>query len=328
LDASRNTQCINVVADRLSSRVTGSDHWPLIAGTAWASITLLIWSTWPAYTRLAVSEIVTPEDLVLLRYGIGGLVLLPVLVIQAPRMPRTGWREGILLAGFQGAPLALLTTIGLQWAPANHLAALSPSLMPIFVAMIGWVFFRERTSTLGMFGLALIALGAVAIVGTSLSTFLSGAWKGDLLFITACFMGSIYAIRMRRSGLSAVQGAALISVYSMALYVPLYGWLWSGSSRLMSVPFREILFQGFYQGVLMGALTLYSLSRSIVLLGAARGAALMSLGPVLGTALAFIILHEIPSTVEIAAVTAISFGVLFSTGAFERSVAKPAPDGH
>jgi drug/metabolite transporter (DMT)-like permease len=78
----------------------------------------------------------------------------------------------------------------------------------------------------------------------------------------------------------------------------------------------------------MGALTLYSLSRSIVLLGAARGAALMSLGPVLGTALAFIILHEIPSPVEIAAVTAISFGVLFSTGAFERSVAKPTPDGH
>jgi drug/metabolite transporter (DMT)-like permease len=318
LHTSHSNQRINAVADRMFGRVTGSPHWPLVAGTSWALITLLIWEAWPAYTRLAVTQIVTPEDLVLLRYGIGGLVLLPVLMFQASRMPHKGWREGILLATSQGAPLALLTTIGLQWAPASHLAALSPSLMPIFVAMIGWIFFRERISTMCTVGLALIALGAFAIVGTSLSTFSSGAWKGDLFFIAACFMGSIYAIRMRRSGLSAVQGATLISVYSMVLYVPLYSWLWSGSSRLMSVPLQEILFQGVYQGILMGALTLYSLSRAIVLLGAARGAALMALGPVLGTVFGFIILREIPSIVETAAVMVISFGVLFATGASER----------
>jgi hypothetical protein len=36
-----------------------------------------------------------------------------------------------------------------------------------------------------------------------------------LFFVFAGFTGSIYAVRMRRSGLSATEGAALIGVYSM-----------------------------------------------------------------------------------------------------------------
>lgn len=319
MHTSQSTRNLNASVDTIFTRVTGSSYWPLVAGSAWASVTLLIWGAWPAYTRLAVTELVTPEDLVVLRYGIGGLILLPVLISQVSRMPSTGWREGVVLAAFQGAPLALLTTMGLRWAPASHLAALSPGIMPIFVALIGLIFFKERVSALCMAGLILIGAGAAAIVGTSLGTLSSEAWKGDLFFITACFMGSIYAVRMRLSGLSAVQGAALISIYSMIVCIPLYFWLWSPSSRLALVPLQELLFQGFYQGVLMGALTLYSLSRAIVLLGAARGAAFMSLDPVLGAALGFFVLHEIPSMMEAAAVIIISFGVLFATGAFDRA---------
>lgn len=319
MHTSQGARNLNAFVETVFARVTGSSYWPLMTGSAWALITLVIWGAWPAYTRLAVTELVTPEDLVVLRYGIGGLVLLPVLMSQSSRMPSKGWREGILLAAFQGVPLALLTTIGLQWAPASHLAALSPGIMPIFVAIIGWIFFKERISALCMTGLILIGLGAAAIVGTSLSTTLSNeSWKGDLFFITACFMGSIYAVRMRLSGLSAVQGAAMISVYSMIACIPLYFWLWSASSRLAIVSLQELAFQGFYQGMLMGALTLYSLSRAIVLLGAARGAAFMSMDPVLGAALGFFVLHEIPSTMEAAAVIIISFGVLFATVAFDR----------
>jgi hypothetical protein len=48
-------------------------------------------------------------------------------------------------------------------------------------------------------------------------------------------MGATYAVRMRRSGLSALEGAALISVYSMLLYLPLYATLWLPSSSLFAV---------------------------------------------------------------------------------------------
>lgn len=289
-----------------------------VAGTIWALITVFIWGAWPAYTRLAVIHHLNPEDLVLLRYGIGGLLLLPVLIRQAPHMPFKIWREGIILAVFQGAPLAFLTTTGVRFTPASHLAALSPGLMPLFVAAIGRLFFHERVSRGRMVGLVLIGLGALAIAGVSLNVMSSGMWKGDALFVCACLMGSIYTLRMRRSGLSAIQGAALISVYSILLYGPIYLWFWAGSSQLTQIPCRELLFQAFYQGGLMGALTLFSLNQAIVLLGPARGAAFLSLDPVLGAALGAIVLHEIPSRIETTAVMAISIGVLLATGTFDR----------
>jgi drug/metabolite transporter (DMT)-like permease len=140
------------------------------------------------------------------------------------------------------------------------------------------------------------------------------------MFICAGFMGSIYAVRMRRSGLSAMQGAALISVYSMLFYLPLYGWFWLSSGRLGQVSARELLFQAFYQGVLMGAVALFSFSRAIVILGATRATAFLSLVPVLGALLGAAILGEIPSRAETIAVVVISLGVLLAAGTLQRRI--------
>jgi drug/metabolite transporter (DMT)-like permease len=283
-------------------------------GILWALLTVAIWSAWPAYTRLSVIDTLTPQDLVALRYAVGGAILVPVLIRHARAMPQGGWRQGLVLAFFQGAPLALLVTVGVRYAPAGHMAALSPGLLPLFAAVIGAVFLRERLSPARSMGVALIATGALAMAGLSLGSLSSGVWKGDLLFICAGFMGSIYAVRMRRSGLSAITGAALIGVYSMLLYLPLYGALWLESGGLRSAPALELAFQALYQGLLMGAVSLFSLSRAIVILGATRAAAFISLVPVLGTIIGAFVLAERPSLTEWLAVGSISLGVLLTTG--------------
>ena len=288
-------------------------------GVLWALLTVTIWGAWPAVTRLSVTQTMAPHDLVALRYAIGGLLLLPILVAQADSIPRRGWYEGLVLAVCQGAPLALLVTIGVQFAPASHMGALSPGPLALSAAVLGYVFFNEMLSGSRMVGLALIFGGALLMAGVSLSTFADDTWKGDLLFISAGLMGSIYAVRMRHSGLSAMQGAAFISVYSMVFYLPLYVWLWFGTGQLTQATLGELLFQAFYQGVLMGAVALFSLSRAIVILGAARAAAFISLVPVLGTLLGYAILDEIPSASETTAVVAISLGVLLAAGVFQRT---------
>src|SRR6266540_1480935 len=159
----------------------------IVVGVVWALVTVLIWSAWPAYTRLSVLHALDPEDLVALRYGIGGLILLPILFKQAEDIPRRGWREGIVLAVCQGAPLALLVTIGVRFAPASHMGALSPGLLPLCAAVLGFLFFDERLSPARTVGLALIVAGALAIVGVSVSALSDDFWKGDLLFIAAGF---------------------------------------------------------------------------------------------------------------------------------------------
>jgi drug/metabolite transporter (DMT)-like permease len=261
-----------------------------------------------------VTQAITPEDLVALRYGIGGLILLPVLIKQAGGIPRSGWREGIVLAICQGAPLAILVTVGVQFAPASHMGALSPGLLPLFAGLLGMWFFDERLSAGRTAGVVLIFGGAILMAGVSLRTISDGIWKGDLLFICAGMMGAIYSVRMRHCGLSAIQGAALIGVYSMIAYLPAYCWLSLGQRQLPDVSMAEILLQVVYQGILMGAVALFSLSRAVIELGAVRATAFISLVPVLGTVFGFLVLNEIPSFTDIIAVAVISLGVLLAAG--------------
>jgi drug/metabolite transporter (DMT)-like permease len=303
-----------VTSDAASTGIAAETPVSVAFGGMWALLTVVIWSAWPSYTRLSITTTLSAPDLVALRYAIGGLLLLPVLIRGARRISPRGWREGLALAFLQGAPLAMLVTVGLRFAPAGHMAALSPGLLPLFAASISYIFLNERLSSTRLCGLALIAFGALALVLVSVKALAGSAWKGDVLFMCAGLMGATYAVRMRRSGLSAMEGAALISVYSMLFYLPLYAALWLPSSSLFTVSRAELLFQGFYQGVLMGAVSLFSLSRAIVALGATRATAFISLVPVLGSVLGAVILNEVPSFVEDAGIVCISLGVLLATG--------------
>ena len=292
-----------------------------LRGTLWAALTVTVWSAWPAFTRLAVTETVTTPDIVLLRFGIGGLILLPVLLRMAGSMPRHAWREGLWFALLQGAPLAMLTTQGLALAPAGHLT-LSTGLMPLFTSLLCFYFLGEAISRLRKYGLALITLGALAIGGVSVASIHLDYWKGDILFVCAGMLGSTYLLRMRRSGLSAMQGAALLSVYSMLIYFPVFLLFFWESSKLTQIPVTDLLFQGFYQGVLMGALTMFSLGRSTMLLGAPAAAMSLALLPVASFLLAFFILGEVPSVFEILGAIAISLGAFLA--ALSARAPKPA----
>jgi drug/metabolite transporter (DMT)-like permease len=283
----------------------------ILVGSLWASLTVMVWSAWPAFTRLAVTESVTPPDIVLLRYGIGGLILLPVLLRLASTMPRHAWLEGLWFALLQGAPLAMLTAQGLALAPAGHLS-LSTGLMPLFTSLLCFYFLGEAISRLRKYGLALITLGALAIGGVSAASIHLDYWKGDILFVCAGILGSTYLLRMRRSGLSALQGAALLSVYSMLIYFPFFVLFFWESSKLTQIPTSDLLFQGFYQGVLMGALTIFSLGRSAMLLGAPAAAMSLALLPVASFLLAFFILGEVPSVFEMLGAAAISLGAFLT----------------
>ena len=282
-----------------------------LQGTLWAALTVIVWSAWPAFTRLAVTVSVTPADIVLLRFGIGGLILLPVLLRLAGSMPRHAWLEGLWFALLQGAPLAMLTAQGLALAPAGHLT-LSTGLMPLFTSLLCFYFLGEAISRLRKYGLALITLGALAIGGVSVASIHLDYWKGDILFVCAGMLGSVYLLRMRRSGLSAMQGAALLSVYSLLIYLPFFVLFFWESSKLTQIPVSDLLFQGFYQGVLMGALTIFSLGRSTMLLGAPAAAMSLALLPVASFLLAFFILGEVPTIFEILGAIAISLGAFLA----------------
>jgi drug/metabolite transporter (DMT)-like permease len=65
----------------------------------------------------------------------------------------------------QGAPYVLVASLGLRFAPAADLGSLSPGCMPIFVALIAATILEERPSTTQKYGLSLILVGALIMIG-------------------------------------------------------------------------------------------------------------------------------------------------------------------
>ena len=143
---------------------------------------------------------------------------------------------------------------------------------------------------------------------------------GDPMFLTASALGALYVLQLRNWGVSAVQGAAIVSLYSALVVVPWY--LWSSPAPMWRVAPLELCWQVLWQGVLIGCISFVALNHAISRLGAERSSALVALVPVLAAVLGFIFLGEIPSAMEIAAFVTISAGV--SIGASRAYAGNPA----
>ena len=282
--------------------------WPsaVTSGVMWALLAVGIWSGWFVVTRYAVGGHGTlgAPDLVALRFGISGLLLAPVLLRRAPSLPRRAWTDGLWFLLGSGAPFALALSFGLRHAPASHAAALTPGTMPLFAAGLGALLLGERPGRVRLLGFGLIAAGAGGIVASAGG----GEWAGHAVFLACGLAWAAATVRLRQSGLTALDATALTCVYSLA-YVPLY--LLSGASRLGGAAWGELAVQAVYQGVLASAVALLAFNRAVALIGA-RAPGFTALVPVLATLAGVVVLGEVPGALEVAAVAAVAAGVLLS----------------
>ncbi|MGH8705401.1 MAG: DMT family transporter [Burkholderiales bacterium] len=278
-----------------------------MSGYGAAAVAVLIWASYPVATRAGVTGSFAPDDLILLRFGVGALLFLPYLLLRFQAIRREAWLQGIPLTLFQGAGMAALVICGLQLAPANHAAALGPGVSPAWVAILGFLVFSRRSSTRIVVGASLCAAGVLALAWGSASEFNASVLMGDAMFLAASALGALYVLQLRKWGIGAVEGAAIVSLYSALIVVPWY--LWSAPDTLWQVAPLELLWQVLWQGVLIGCVALIALNHAIARLGAARSSALVAFVPALSAFLGLLFLNEVPSGAEVAAILAISAGV-------------------
>jgi drug/metabolite transporter (DMT)-like permease len=272
-----------------------------------AAVAVLIWASYPVATRAGVTGSFVPDDLVVLRFGVGALIFLPYLLVRCRGISRAVWLWGLPLTLFQGVGMAALAICGMQFAPANHAAALGPGLNAAWVALLGFLIFARRPSRRAVVGALLCVSGVVLLALRSASEGNLQMLAGDAMLLGASALGALYVLQLRSWGINAIQGAAIVSAYSACVVVPYY--LWSATDNLRQVATAELLWQVLWQGVLIGCVALVALNHAISRLGAERSSALVALVPVLTAVLALVFLGEIPSAAEIAALVAISAGV-------------------
>ena len=280
-----------------------------MAGIVWALVAVMIWAGWFVATRIAVGPggVLGATDLVAIRFGIGGLLMLPVFLARARSLPRSAWIDGLWLTVGSGAPFALVVSAGLRFAPASHAAALTPGTMPLWAAILGIVLLKDRPNRGQFLGLAFIVCGALSLAGGLVGT---REILGHGLFVIGSILFAVSTVRMRGSKLKPLDATALVCVYSLAGYLPVY--LLAGTSNLALASTRELVFQSIYQGVLVSAAALLAFNRAIALLGR-RAPAFAALVPVLATIFAIPAAGEIPGPAESIAVLAIGSGVLLTT---------------
>jgi drug/metabolite transporter (DMT)-like permease len=284
-----------------------------------AAVAVLIWACYPVATRAAVTGSFGAEELVTLRFGIGALLFLPYLLLQFRAIRRDAWLRGVPLTLFQGAGMGALVICGLQFAPANHQAALGPGVNSAWVALLGFLVFARRPSPRVVVGATLCAMGVCALTCWGAARHDPTVLLGDAMFLGASALGALYVLQLRNWGVSAMQAAAIVTVYSALIVVPWH--LYSSAAPLWRVAPLELLWQTLWQGVLIGCVALIALNHAVKRLGAERSSAMIALVPVLSAILALVFLGEVPSPAEIAAIVAISAGVSIGASRYRGSPA-------
>ena len=284
-----------------------------------AAVAVLIWAAYPVATRAAVTGTFAAEELVTLRFGVGALIFLPYLLLQLRVIRREAWLRGIALTLFQGVGMGALVIFGLQFAPANHQAALGPGANSAWVAVLGFVVFARRPSARIVLGAALCALGVVVLTCWDAAERNPAVLAGDAMFLGASALGALYVLQLRNWGVSALQAAAIVTVYSGLVVLPWH--LCSAANPLWRMAPFDLLWQTLWQGVLIGCVALIAFNHAINRLGAERSSALIAFVPVLTAILALVFLGEIPSTAEVAAILAISAGVSIGASRYRGSPA-------
>lgn len=282
-----------------------------IRGAAYGAAAVSIWAGWLVVMRLGVTTTLAATDLTAIRFGTAGLILLPVLLRRGFALDRLGW-FGLAGLAVGGAPFVLIVGAGVFLAPAAHAGALVPGVMPLFVALLAVAVLKEPFPRAKKFGFILILCGVAAISGVAILAVGIGRPLGHLLFLCGAFFWACYTVSMRRGRLDGLHAAAIVSVISMVIYLPVYVIFFEDG--LFDAPLGDIAFQAFYQGVVTMVLSLFLYGRAVSLLGASSGAAFGALGPVMAALIAIPVLGEFPAPADWIGIALVTAGVYLAGG--------------
>jgi drug/metabolite transporter (DMT)-like permease len=257
--------------------------------------------------RYSVLHGLSAPDLVALRFGVAGSVLLLYFFRLGLRdLGGIGWPRAIVLSCLAGAPYMILFFSGLSLAPAAHGAVLNPGVVPS-VVFLGMVFLgRQPFSLARATSLVLILIGLILVTRSSFSAEREVLIGDGLLLATGISWG-LFTLFVRIWDLLPMQATAVVSVLSL-VYLPVY--LVFYYRGLESVSRTHLVAQGIYQGLVTSIVALSLVTYAVRTLGAQRTALFSPLVPVLTTFLAIPLLGEIPTPLQWAGVAIVVAGML------------------
>jgi drug/metabolite transporter (DMT)-like permease len=281
-------------------------------------VAVTLWGLAPVATRAAVVHL-APLPLLVLRLTVASLVLLPWAIPVFRRLrPRPAGR--LIAAGILGlVGYNLPVTVGLQWLPAST-AGLLLATEPVWVVVLGRVFFGERGDARTWLGSA-VALGGVAVLAgpgalTGAHGYQALAGAGLVLAGTLAFGAYTIVLRPLSRDYGAVPATAASTVVGTLPYLAFAGTLSGpGLAHLDPAVWGELAFLAL--GSTAAGLLLWN--RAVLALGTTRASLLLYLEPAVSVLGAVVLLGEHVSVLMIAG------GLLILAGVAVASTARQQP---
>ncbi|NOR61264.1 MAG: EamA family transporter [Rhodobacteraceae bacterium] len=267
---------------------------------------VLMWSSAFTSARIAVAY-ASPLLLLSVRFLISGLLAMAIAKLLGQRiaLTRKQWLAVALFGLLQNGVYLGANFVAMQWIEAG-LAAIIASLLPLLVALLSWVFFKERLPKLGVLGLFAGLAGVLIIMWSRLS---GGA---DIIGVALAFMGvgalSIATLLVRGAassgnvlmvvGLQMLVASAALFPASLAFETWHVVWTW------------QLIAAFTYTTLVPGVLATLVWFLLVNRIGAIRASSFHFLNPFLGVAIAAVFVGESLSMQDIVGVMVITAGIV------------------
>lgn len=301
---------------------TQSDAWGYFCGCILALGASLSFAT----ARAGVLSGLSPGDMILMRFGVSGLLLLPFWVGSGlPALAGVGWRRAAILTVLAGPGFALMQMGGYAFAPLAHGAVIHPASVTIISTGIATVLLRERLSGAHLIGAVLVIGGIVLISWQGLHAAAGvDSWIGDLLFFTSAIIWACFTVLVRHWRLAAIRTIAVVSFLSLILVLP--GYLaWYGVDHVRALPLGAMAVQALVQGFGQGVLAITAYSQAIRVLGVSRAVLFPAMVPAVSIMIGIPIVGELPNAFQIAGLLMVTAGLLGAVGVFRRRRSRCCP---
>jgi drug/metabolite transporter (DMT)-like permease len=286
----------------------------LIKGVAVGLLAASIGALYTVLARWGIVNGLQSPDLTVLRFGVAGVITLPVLLLAWRRGRRellSRWKLWVAISLLAGTPFGLLMFGALQLAPPSHAAVFPFAAMSVMgMLMSAWVL-GDKITTRKALGIAIVLTGLLILSGVEAASFSGRALSGDLMFIAAGTLWAGFGVLLRRHKLDPLLATAVVSFSALLTYVPAY-LLLSGGQRLIDAAPHVFWIEVLVQGVIAGAGTLYTYAKMVSLLGPARAALFPALAPGLAALIAWPVLAHIPTISETAGLAVAMTGLIIA----------------
>lgn len=245
----------------------------------------------------AISSVVPPVTLSLIRWGIAAICLLPFALNPFLRDRAHYWtyRWHVLGTAITGvAGFNLLVYWGLHTTTATNGIILN-SFIPFLVALFGFLLYRQTLPAHQLTGLLVSLAGVLTVVSHgSLQILRSLAFApGDLIIFLAMTFWALYTLWLKEIPAHIHRTGLMFCQVLIALLVLIPLSIWEGQAAVVQLSAPHIWWILTYIGIFPSVIALLAYSKAVTLVGSVRASVFIHAMPIFGSLLSTLLLREV-----------------------------------